>query len=68
MRQNVMLLKTLSDYKRIMRLIATNEVVGLRRLITAALRRGASPAPAVVSLIEQSIAGLSIWRVFKRGS
>ncbi|KAF8159729.1 hypothetical protein B0H34DRAFT_674036 [Crassisporium funariophilum] len=49
--------KTLSNYKRIMMLIGSNEVEGLRRLIAASLWRGTSPA-VIVLLIEQSLAGL----------
>ncbi|KAJ7498376.1 hypothetical protein B0H11DRAFT_1856325 [Mycena galericulata] len=46
-----------SDYKRIMMLLSQNELPGLRRLLTTALKRGAS-AQMMVSLIERSISGL----------
>lgn len=47
----------IGDFKRIMMLIASNEVAGLRRLIAAALKRGTS-AQSIAKLIEKAIDGL----------
>ncbi|PPR04251.1 hypothetical protein CVT26_004196 [Gymnopilus dilepis] len=47
----------ISDYKRILMLIASNEVAGLRRLIAASLKRGCSPKSIIV-LLERAIRGL----------
>jgi hypothetical protein len=56
-KQNTITAQKVQDYKRIMMLIASQEVAGLRRLIAAALRRGSS-AQAMVTLIQRSIDGL----------
>jgi len=45
------------DYKRIMMLIASNDIAGLRRLISAALRGGVS-AEVIIDQIQKSINGL----------
>ena len=47
----------MNDYARIMKLIADNEIVGLRRLIAAALRHGSSPE-VIVETIYKAIEGL----------
>ncbi|KAF8163984.1 hypothetical protein BJ912DRAFT_1097015 [Pholiota molesta] len=49
--------RKIDDYKRIVMLIANNEIVGLRRLTAAALRHG-STAETIANLIEKSLAGL----------
>jgi len=47
----------LGDYKRILMLLSSNDVAGLRRLLAAALRRGAS-AQTICGLLERAISGL----------
>jgi hypothetical protein len=49
--------RKLDDYKRIVRMLSSNDVAGLRRLLSAAHRRGASPAK-ICSLLERAITGL----------
>jgi hypothetical protein len=43
--------RKLGDYKRILMLLGSNDVAGLRRLLAAALRRGAS-AQTICGLLE----------------
>jgi hypothetical protein len=49
--------KKTNDYQRIMMLLANNDVPGLRRLLTVALRKGAG-VQSVTSVLEQAISGL----------
>ncbi|KAJ7163663.1 hypothetical protein C8R46DRAFT_1163839 [Mycena filopes] len=56
-RKNKILGQKLTDLQRIIMLLASNDVPGLRRILTGALRRGASPQ-AIYSLLERAIAGL----------
>lgn len=56
-RRNKTLLKKVGNYERIMILLSTNEVVGLRRLLAAALKQGASPA-MLIDILERAIAGI----------
>ena len=56
-KQITVTVQKVQDHKRIMMLIASQEVAGLRRLLAAALRQGCS-AQAIISLIQRSIDGL----------
>jgi hypothetical protein len=47
----------ISDYKRILMLIASKDIPGLRRLIATALRRGLN-AERIVKLIQKAMAGI----------
>ncbi|KAJ7104870.1 hypothetical protein C8R44DRAFT_807209 [Mycena epipterygia] len=47
----------MTDHQRITMLLASNDVPGLRRILTVALKRGASPQ-AIYSILERAIAGL----------
>jgi hypothetical protein len=45
------------DYKRILMLLSSKDVVGVRRLLAMALRRGASPT-AICDLLNRALSGL----------
>ncbi|KAF6742437.1 hypothetical protein DFP72DRAFT_1022411 [Ephemerocybe angulata] len=49
--------RKLDDYGRIMMLLSKGDIPGLRRLLAASLKRGASPA-VVLNLLERSLKGL----------
>ncbi|RDB15564.1 hypothetical protein Hypma_004145 [Hypsizygus marmoreus] len=56
-RRNKVLLKKLDDGKRILMLLASEDVVGLSRLLTVALNRGTS-ITAILDLLHRAIEGL----------
>ncbi|KAJ6618015.1 hypothetical protein B0H10DRAFT_1947987 [Mycena sp. CBHHK59/15] len=64
LRTKDVLRRKLTDHQRIMMLLASDDVPGLRRILLTALKWGASPQ-VVYSLLEQAIAGLfSAWGGF----
>ncbi|KAF8074122.1 hypothetical protein FPV67DRAFT_1446920 [Lyophyllum atratum] len=51
------LLKKLSHHNRVMKMIASNEISGLRRMLTVALKRGTSPS-SLCALLDRAIKGV----------
>ena len=49
--------RKIADHKRILMLLSLNDVAGLRRLLAAALRRGAN-ALTICGLLDRAISGL----------
>ena len=49
----------MSDHKRILMLLSSNDVAGVRRLLAAALRRGAS-AQTICTILTCAISGLYV--------